>query len=129
MKKLFFIGLLLAATLAQGQEKAASPAAPKQKAFVIVLRLVPRLYDDKAWTETDNATVGKHFARLKAAVDAGQVVLAGRTDEPNDKTFGLIILTAPNETAAREFMNGDPCVTSGMMTAELHPYTIALRAK
>jgi len=105
------------------------PLAPVPKHFLIVLKLVPRLHDEKAWTKEDNAAVGAHFNRLKAGVAAGQVLLAGRTLEPGDKTMGLVIITAADETAAREFMNGDPCLLAGVMTGELHPYGLALMAK
>ncbi len=106
---------------------AAAPAPKKQ--FLYVLRLVPRLYDDKAWTKADEAAVGSHFERLKAATATGQVILAGRTNEPGEKTMGLVIFEAPDEPTARAFMEGDPAVAGGVMTATLHPYTIALRAK
>lgn len=107
------------------------PAAKKvaAKHFLIVLRLVPRLHDDKAWTDADKAAVGAHFQRLKAATEAGQVVMAGRTPEPGDKTMGLVVFSAADATAAREFMNGDPCVAAGLMIAELHPFDVALLRK
>jgi uncharacterized protein YciI len=108
---------------------ATTPVPPAPKYFLIVLKLVPRLHDEKAWTDADRASVGAHFNRLKAGVAAGQVLLAGRTEEPLDRTFGLIVFTAANEAAAREYMNGDPCVVAGTMTGELHPYGLALRAK
>lgn len=113
----------------------ATPAAPApstqapQKHFLIVLKLVPRLHDDQAWTKEDQALVGAHFRRLKTALEAGQLVLAGRTDEPGDRTMGLVIFKAPDEAAAREFMLADPCVAAGVMTATLHPYGIALIKK
>ena len=110
-------------------EKPATPAAPKPKQFVYVLRLVPRLHDDKAWTDEDKKTLGVHFARLKAATDEGKVILAGRTLEPGDKTFGLVIFEAIDEPAARVFMDGDPAVTGKVMTAEVHPYMVALLRK
>lgn len=118
---------------AEDQAKPAPAAAAsevkKPKHFLIVLHLVPRLHDEKAWTDADKATVGAHFKRLKAGVEAGQVLLAGRTEEPLDQTFGLIVFTAADEAAAREYMLGDPCVAAGVMTGELHPYGLALRAK
>jgi len=106
----------------------AAPAAPKPRHFLIVLKPVPRLHDQNAWTKEDNAAVGAHFNRLKAAVAEGKVLLAGRTTEPLDQTFGLVIFSAPDEAAAREFMNADPCVAAGVMTATLHPYGLALMA-
>jgi hypothetical protein len=43
--------------------------------------------------------------------------------------MGLVIFTAADETAAREYMNGDPCILAGVMTGELHPYGLALMAR
>ena len=121
--------LLLATAVFAADPPALATPAPKPKHFLIVLRPVPRLHDQTAWTKEDNAAVGAHFNRLKAAVAEGKVLLAGRTTEPLDRTMGLIIFSAPDEAAAREFMNADPCVTAGVMTATLHPYGLALMAR
>lgn len=131
MKILVLLTAFLSAAAVFGADAPTVPAAaaPKPKHFLIVLRPVPRLHDEKAWTKEDNAAVGAHFNRLKAAVTDGKVLLAGRTTEPLDRTMGLIILAAPDEAAAREFMNNDPCVAAGVMTATLHPYGLALMAK
>jgi uncharacterized protein YciI len=55
--------------------------------------------------------------------------MAGRTEEPLDKTFGLVVFVAPSEEAATEFMNTDPVIAAGVMTATLHPYSVALLRK
>lgn len=94
--------------------------------FLYVLRLAPRLHDEAGWSDADHAAVGAHFARLKKATEAGQVILAGRTDEPFASTFGLVIFEASNAEDARAFMEADPTVAAGVMTAELHPYALAL---
>jgi uncharacterized protein len=106
---------------------AQEPKAEKPKQFIYVLHLVPRLFDDKAWTEADKAAVGRHFNRLKAAAESGEMILAGRTPESGDKTFGIAIFEAKDEAAARKFMEEDPAVTAGVMTAELHPFAVALQ--
>ena len=108
--------------LAEGPE-----AKPKQ--FIYVLRLVPRLHSDANWTKDDEAVLGRHLARFKEAIKTGQLILAGRTREPGDKTFGIAIFEATDETAARSFMEGDPAVMAGLMTAELHPFAVALQGK
>jgi uncharacterized protein YciI len=114
---------------AADEKSSPAPSAPKLKQFVYVLRLVPRLHDDQAWTAADNAAVGRHFAHLQAATKEGRVILAGRTLEPGAKTFGLVIFEAADEAAARAFMNSDPSVIEKIMTAELHPYAVALQRK
>lgn len=98
---------------------------PGKPSFIYMLRLVPRLYDDKNWTKEDNAVVERHLARLQEATKSGQLILAGRTKEQGDKTFGIAIFTAPDEAAARAFMEADPTVSAGLMTAELHPFSVS----
>jgi uncharacterized protein len=118
--------LLAAASSVQAQEVA---AAAKPGQYLYVLRLVPRVQDDAAWTEADKAAVSQHFQRLQQATAAGRVILAGRTTEPGDRTFGLVIFEALDEAAARQFMESDPVVVAGVMTATLHPYAVALQRK
>jgi uncharacterized protein YciI len=101
--------------------------AGKSTQFLYVLRLVPRLREDKAWTDADHAAIGRHVAYLQAAAGRRQVILAGRTAEPLDRTFGLVVFEAADETAARRFMERDPAVAEKLMTAELHPYRVAVR--
>lgn len=103
--------------------------SPKPKHFIYVLHLVPRLYDDKSWTEQDKTAVERHFNRFKEAVKTGKLILAGRTTESGDKTFGIAIFEAADENEARAFMNDDPAVVAGVMTAELHPFGLALERK
>jgi len=52
----------------------------------------------------------------KKRQNRGQLILAGRTEEPGDKTFGIAIFEALDEAAARAFMQADPAVAGGLMT-------------
>jgi uncharacterized protein YciI len=122
---LLLLMTLIVAGSSFGQDQA--PAKPKR--FIYVLRLVSRLYDEQAWTKEDHAAVDQHFNRLKEAADRGQVILAGRTAESLDKTFGIVVFEAKDQEAALEFMNADPPVLAGVMTAELHPFAVALARK
>ena len=120
-----FFAIALAGTPlpAQGQE------TPKVQQYVYVLRVAPALHDQAKWTQADNDAVSRHFARLAAAVKTGQVIFAGRTTEPLDTTFGLVVFEAASEDAARQFMESDPAVVAGVMSATLHPYALALQRK
>jgi uncharacterized protein len=128
MKPFRFAAFLLCLFILQ-PVRGSEPDADKPKQFIYVLHLVSRLHDDKAWAEQDKAALGRHFNRFKAAIEAGQLILAGRTEEPGEKTFGIAIFEAADETAARKFMNEDPAVVGGLMTAELHPFRVALERK
>ena len=129
MSHLRFI-ILLVCTFAIGQSfPAQPPKAEKSKQFIYVLRLVPRLYSDSNWTKEDKTVLERHLVRFQEATKSGQLILAGRTKEPGDKTFGIAIFEAPDEAAARAFMQADPAVVGGQMTAELHPFAVALERK
>jgi uncharacterized protein YciI len=107
----------------------ANPQLGNTKAFMYMLKLVPRLHDDNAWTKEDKDVVDRHFTRLKEAAKSGDLLLAGRTQEPGDKTFGIVIFSASDEAAAQKFMETDPTVVAKLMTAELHPFTVHVRRK
>lgn len=101
----------------------------KRQQYVYVLHLTPRFHDQKSWTEVENGAVARHFARLARATESGQVILAGRTTEALDKSFGLVIFEAEDAEAARAFMEADPAVVANVMSATLHPYSVALQRK
>jgi uncharacterized protein YciI len=122
--------ILLVCTFIIGQSlPAQAPKTEKPKQFIYVLRLVPRLYSDANWTNEDKTALERHFARFQEAAKSDQLILAGRTSEPGDKTFGVAIFDASDEAAARKFMQADPAVPGGLMTVELHPFAAALERK
>jgi uncharacterized protein len=128
---MFFLQLLisLVCVFAIVQPLPAQTPEAKPKQFIYVLRLVPRLHSDSAWTQEDKMALDRHFARFQHAIETGELILAGRTREPGDKTFGIAIFEANDEAAARKFMESDPAVVAGLMTAELHPFAVALQRK
>lgn len=129
------LAALLITPLAQAQTSAGvqspqSPHAPaKAQQYLYMLRVAPQLQDESKWTDKHKAAAVKHFERLKKGAAEGKVVLAGRTTEALDKTIGLVIFEADSEAAAKKFMESDPAVVAGVMTATLHPYSVALQRK
>ena len=77
-------------------------------------------------TPEENAFMDEHFEYLKQGIAAGRVLLAGPC---LDETFGLVILRAADEDAARAFMYNDPSVRNNVMAAELHPLRISLASR
>ncbi len=70
----------------------------------------------------------EHFAYLEQLTKQGVVVLAGRTLNTDASSFGIVILHAHSEEAARDIMHDDPVVKHHVMRAEFYPYRIALAA-
>ena len=79
-------------------------------------------------TADEEEVVGEHFSYLKDLVDGGVVSLAGRSLNTDQSSFGIVILSAESEDAARAIMLEDPAVEKKVMRAELYPFRIALSA-
>ena len=77
-------------------------------------------------TPEENTVMEAHYLYLKNGVASGIVLLAGPC---LDDTFGLVLLRANDEAAARAFMFADPSVKENVMMAELHPMRISLAGK
>lgn len=77
-------------------------------------------------TPTEDSVMEEHFQYLKKATEQGIVLLAGPC---LDDTFGIIVLSAKTDEAARAFMFNDPSVKNNVMMAEIHPLRVSLRAK
>lgn len=95
--------------------------------FLYRIHLVPSLHDENNWTEKEQAIVGEHFAYLQKLLAEGKLIIAGRTADDLDKTFGIAIFRASSEEEARQIMENDPAISKGMMTSELFPYRVALK--
>lgn len=98
---------------------------PAKQQFLIVLRVVPSLYDEKNWTERENKLVEEHFAQLQKLLTEGKLILAGRTNVR--ESTGMVILEVETEAEARAIMENDAAVKGRVMTAELFPYKVALK--
>src|SRR5262245_817310 len=77
-------------------------------------------------TEREAAIVAQHFAYLTRLTDEGTMILVGRTQNNDERTFGIAIFRAESDEAASDIMANDPAVAHSVMRAELFPYRIAL---
>ena len=77
-------------------------------------------------TEEETRIVGEHYAYLQALRADGRLVLAGPSALPGD-TVGLGIFDQDDHADVEAIVAQDPAVTSGIMTAEVRPFRIAVR--
>ena len=80
--------------------------------------------EPEAWTVEDERVAAAHFAHLEQALADGILILAGRSQDGVGPA--IVIFEAADESSAREFMESDPFVSSGLFGASLHPYRAAL---
>jgi uncharacterized protein YciI len=79
-------------------------------------------------TVGEMAAITAHLEHLEAEAAKGVVLVAGRTMETAEKTFGIVIFAAESAEAAREFTIRDPAIARGVMQYELYPYRVAVRS-
>jgi uncharacterized protein len=70
-------------------------------------------------SDAERATFEAHGEWLEAGFREGWVRFAGRC---SDGPFGLVVIDAADERAARELVERDPSVRDGVQAAELHPF-------
>lgn len=137
MKKstITIFGFLLVVLTVYAQSAPQKEQAPKPKQtqmktakFIYILKLLPTYQNEANWTDETRKIVSTHFNHLKKLKDEGQVIMAGRTDYniDNPANFGIVVFSAENIEAAKKLMNSDPAVMQKVMTAELHPFSLAL---
>jgi uncharacterized protein YciI len=80
----------------------------------------PREDFAETMTDDEKRVWGEHAERLQHALADGTLILAGPT--LGKINTGICIFEAPDEDAARRFMDADPAITSGYATGELREF-------
>ena len=80
-------------------------------------------------TDEETRIVSEHYAYLKAMTKKGIVILAGRTLNADETSFGIVILDVESEEKAQKIMENDPAVRQRVMNAQLFHFRIALMAE
>jgi uncharacterized protein len=77
-------------------------------------------------TEDEKRIVGEHFSYLQDLMVKGVLVMAGRTLNTDNSSFGIVVFKANSDEEARGIMQEDPAVKNMVFRAELYPYRISL---
>ena len=77
-------------------------------------------------TPEEDRFIGEHFAYLQALTEKGVVMLAGRTLNTDESSFGIVIFRAEDEKEARKIFESDPAVKGRVFKGEVFPYSVAL---
>jgi uncharacterized protein YciI len=84
----------------------------------------PRDNFAETMTEAEQSVWAVHFARFQRMLADGTLILVGPTLGPINT--GIAIFEAPDEDAARRFMNEDPVIAGGFARGELRPFRVSL---
>jgi uncharacterized protein YciI len=83
----------------------------------------PRENFAETMTDDEQAVWGEHVQLLQRRLDAGSLIVAGPTLGPVNT--GICVFEAPDEDAARAYMEEDPTIASGIARGELRPFRAA----
>ena len=75
--------------------------------------------------DAERAILEQHFSYLESLSERGIVMVFGRTQNRDTRTFGIVIFRAESTNEAESIMNNDPAVKHAVMRAELYPYKVA----
>lgn len=115
------------ATSAAQQSSEAQKGLPQQEQFLYRAQPVRMEMLNTGPTKEEAPILIEHLDYLKKLASQGVVIHAGRTLNPDETAFGIVVFGADSERAAREIMNNDPAVKKGVMRARLFPYRILTR--
>ena len=79
----------------------------------------PREDFAETMTEAEDEAWGRHWERIQRLFDEGRIVLVGPT--LGRTNTGLCVFEAPDEAAARAFMNDDPTIAEGFAPRRAAP--------
>jgi uncharacterized protein YciI len=77
-------------------------------------------------TEDEKEIISQHFSYLKALMDNGTVILAGRTLNTDSSSFGIVIFNSESADGAHQILHEAPAVKNNVFNGEMFPYRIAL---
>jgi uncharacterized protein YciI len=77
-------------------------------------------------TEQEQVILDNHVNYLAGLLEAGIILMAGRTLTADENTFGTVLFRADSQGQAHQIMSEDPVVKMGLMESTLYPYRIAM---
>lgn len=129
MRRLVLIMLACSSPMSFALAQTSDSTMVPQHQYAYVIKLIPRLLDEKNWTDRENGIIERHFQTLQKLQAEGKLLLAGRTLTTTPEGFGIVILNVASEAEARRLMENDDAVKEGIMTAQLFPFRVALKEK
>lgn len=77
-------------------------------------------------TSEESEATAQHIAYLQKLLNRGLLILAGRTQNTDETSFGIVIFEAESDAHADQIMMNDSVIKGGVMNAWLFPYNVAI---
>ena len=96
------------------------PAAPSEQSHFVYRLIPPRPTFATDMNDSEAATMQEHVAYWSARMDEGRVLVFGPVNGP-EGFWGIGIVVADSEDAARALADADPAITSDLATYAIEP--------
>ena len=103
------------------------PESPGLAEFLVVLKPVRAGMVVDGPLPEEMPVLAAHLAWLEQLASDERVLLAGRTQEADPSSFGIVVLLASGQDEAERVAAQDPAVAGGLMTTHVHPFRVAVR--
>ncbi len=111
---LMLTSLVAGDSAAQGQEK--------QSLYVGIFKATNLDFVKKGPRPEDMPLIRQHVEMLQKLGDQGISIIAGHTTNHDETAFGLAVVRAASQDAARKILEEDPLVRAGILTVTVFPF-------
>jgi uncharacterized protein YciI len=101
----------------------------EMKEYLYLLRLKRPALLSEGPTAEEAASRQRHVDYVKGLQENGTLILAGRAHTEPERSFGLVVFRALDDSAAQAIMQSDPAVVEGLMTAELFEFPVVFAGR
>ncbi|HKE56723.1 MAG TPA: YciI family protein [Pyrinomonadaceae bacterium] len=113
--------ITLLATLSVVRDSLAE-SQKKDSQFVGVFKVTRSDFVTKGPTQEELSVVHAHVEYWQDLIKRGVCQLAGHTLNKDESAFGLVVIRADSEAAAKKLAEDDPMVRAGIITVTVFPF-------
>ena len=100
-----------------------------EKQFALLMKATGPEFFKKTQEPEGMQLVNKHFKKLQALTEQGVVIFSGHSLNTDETGFGIIVVRAESEAAARKIIDEDDLVKAGLVRGTVFPFQVVTTAK
>jgi uncharacterized protein YciI len=121
-RRLMLSALLASLALGGVVYNSLASAAQQPKQFIGLFKVARANFLKEGPKPEDMPAIKAHVDYWQKYADQGLCQLAGHTLNKDDSAFGLALVRTESEKTARELMDADPMVKSGILSVTVFPF-------
>src|SRR4030095_16009734 len=96
----------------------------QEKQFALLMKSTGPDFFRKVAEPEGQRLVGEHVQRLQALTNQGVIIFSGHSLNHDDTGFGIIVVRAESEAAARKIIDEDQLVKAGLVRGTVFPFQV-----